>query len=369
MCPRNLLTTQKRDRISMTRSQPALAVARMVRLRPPAPALPHYRTTNNSPKLHSLTFPQGTLRKASISSPFIHQVSGVGSIAQNVKFDTPNDGSKPSLVIFDKDGTLICFHTMWIPWAEETAKRYFRIESETGLTISREIFQLLGLCPLERKVRPGILAEGTMDQIKTEIENLLLRKGMHRSDVSVKTKLPLDFFTIFILIIYCNIFVIINSGILQDLSVVAKCLKDSELRCTSSLKEIHDLQDLFECLRQNNIKIAICTADNRASTETMLRWFGVEGLVDLVVCGDDPGSLPKPHPHNALLICKELNVAPESAIMVGDTLADLSMARAAGLGAAVGVLSGVGKHEHLSEHADILVHHVGDLLPMFVPSQ
>ena len=30
---------------------------------------------------------------------------------------------KPGLVIFDKDGTLVCFHTMWSPWATELADR------------------------------------------------------------------------------------------------------------------------------------------------------------------------------------------------------------------------------------------------------
>ncbi|KAJ1350841.1 hypothetical protein KIN20_006736 [Parelaphostrongylus tenuis] len=246
-----------------------------------------------------------------------------------IEANTANS-EKPGLIIFDKDGTLICFHSMWIPWAVDTAKR---LEEETGLLLSPKVYQLLGVCPIEEKVRPGLLAEGTMEQIKVEIQKLLVQNGVSDS---------------------------------HKLNIVEKCIKDSQSRSPSTLRAIHDMRSLFKTLRNNDVKIAMCTADNRTNTVSMLRWFDVEDLVDIVVCGDDPGSKPKPHPHNAKSICRVLQVAPENAVMVGDTLADIDMARSAGLGAAVGVLSGVGGLDYLRPHADILIPHVGNLLPIFL---
>ena len=62
-----------------------------------------------------------------------------------------------------------------------------------------------------------------------------------------------------------------------------------------------------------------------------------------------------------LTICKRLNVDPAKVMVIGDTASDLKMARAAGAGLAVGVLSGVSSTKHLMPHADALIESVDEL--------
>lgn len=235
---------------------------------------------------------------------------------------------KVSLVIFDKDGTLICFHSMWVPWTLETAHK---IEAMTKRDISHKVYQLLGYCPREMKVRPGLLAEGTMKQIRSHMVDLLIEHDIDRQDAEY--------------IVECSVL-------------------DCATHSPATLKAIHDLQFLFSELRRHGVKIAICTADSREGTLSMLHEFGVEHMVDFVVCGDDIGTQPKPSPHNAITICKALGVDPQDALMVGDTLADMGMGRSANLRGTVAVLSGVGGEADLYPHADHMVSHVGELLPI-----
>ena len=46
--------------------------------------------------------------------------------------------------------------------------------------------------------------------------------------------------------------------------------------------------------------------------------------------GGDEDTKPKPDPHNALKICRQLGVAPEDALMIGDTSADTEFGKNAG---------------------------------------
>ncbi|KAF7630815.1 hypothetical protein Mgra_00008915 [Meloidogyne graminicola] len=230
--------------------------------------------------------------------------------------------AKHSLVIFDKDGTLICFHSILC----EASK----------LEIAKDVYSLLGYCPIQERVRTGLLAHGTMQQIREGIKELLIDYGMEEQEA---------------------------------IEMVSDSVTDCNTSCPKTLKQIHDLRALFSKLKELGLKIAICTADSRAGTENSLRSLSLESFVDFVMCGDDIGSKPKPNPHNALHICRELGIDPKEALMVGDTAADMGMGRGANVGTTVGVLSGIGDFSELSPNADHILPNVGCLLPVVLGEQ
>ena len=125
-------------------------------------------------------------------------------------------------------------------------------------------------------------------------------------------------------------------------------------------KQFTDTRALFNSLHKQNIRVAIATSDDRAPTQAMIEAFDIEEFITTMVCADD-GIPAKPEPDMVLTICKRMNVDPAKAMVVGDTTADLKMARAAGAGLAVGVLSGVSSARDLIPYADVLIESVAEL--------
>jgi phosphoglycolate phosphatase len=126
------------------------------------------------------------------------------------------------------------------------------------------------------------------------------------------------------------------------------------------VRPLADLPELFTDLHARGIKIAVATMDDRASTEATFAALSVESFVDALVCGDD-GLPPKPAADMVWAVCQATGVEPAQAVVVGDSVTDLEMGRAAGAGLVIGVLSGVAPEDVLAPHADVLLESVADL--------
>uniref|UniRef100_A0A914GTP8 Uncharacterized protein n=1 Tax=Globodera rostochiensis TaxID=31243 RepID=A0A914GTP8_GLORO len=240
--------------------------------------------------------------------PRVLQRSKYASNARTTLRVRRSNHHRPQLVIFDKDGTLICFHSLWVPWVRSFAEK---VEEAGIVGIASKVYHALGFCPILKKVKRGLLAEGTMRQIRDRVVNLLVQHGLDRDEA---------------------------------MSVVAKAIHGSSAIpfAERTVRQLHDLEALFAKLKERGIK----SSGDNARVE------------------DSKGSVPKPHPNNALFICRQLGVQPKDAMVIGDTPADLGMGRSAKLGSIVGVLSGIGEQKELASEADHLVEHVGELLPL-----
>src|SRR5258706_9441774 len=121
-----------------------------------------------------------------------------------------------------------------------------------------------------------------------------------------------------------------------------------------------DIRTLFSDFHSKKIKIGFATADDRAPTQAMIEAFDVEEFISPMACGD-AAIKAKPAPDMVLAICEGMKIDPAGTMVIGDTVADLKMARASGAGLVVGVLSGVSSARDLVSYADVLIESVAEL--------
>src|SRR3989338_8469755 len=95
------------------------------------------------------------------------------------------------------------------------------------------------------------------------------------------------------------------------------------------------LHDLIQTIRGAGIQIGICTSRGR-NVLPMLQHIGVSNLFGAIVHADMVQN-HKPHPEPLLKVLAELGVAPEHAVMVGDTDADIGAGKSAGVAFTIGI--------------------------------
>lgn len=233
------------------------------------------------------------------------------------------------LVVFDKDGTLICFGALWRTWFAKMMDVVYEqvrptLEFRLGLAAT------LGYEPDDEEWDPA----GPLTLASTAEVGQLVAGQIYR--YLGKT--------------WPEALIIVGEGERRA----------REMLLTEPVEPVADVRALFLRLKAAGLAIAIATTDTRQPTEAALAQLGVTDLVDAMVCGDD--GLPlKPAPAMALALCAKLGISPQQAAMVGDTVADMEMAQQAGMGLRVGVTSGANDANLLAPLADCVLGSIAEI--------
>lgn len=231
-------------------------------------------------------------------------------------------------ILFDKDGTLIDFQSIWLSAAYEVVELLVQINQlENSDEMKERILRGMGV--ENAAVLPdGPLAYQTYEQIGSSIA-----KELQLVHVTLDEKLLGD-----------------QMSVLFE-SVIAR----GEL----TYQPITDIRTLFHTLKKMNVKLGLATADTKSSVKRCFEELDIMHLFDFL--GWDDGVMkPKPETEMFDLFCQQNGLQSTEVLVVGDTVNDMKFARKCN-GVAVGVLSGLAQKADFEGKADYIVDSIEQL--------
>lgn len=226
-------------------------------------------------------------------------------------------------VLFDKDGTLVDFERTWLAVAEAmalAAARGDRAEADRLLDLS-------GFDRARRCFLPdSVFAAGTNAEIVA-----LWYPGMSPVEQRERT-------------LAFNVFTAVE-GAARAVALPG---------VTEAIGKLHE----------SGLRLGVATNDSTEGARLTLAALGLAEKFDAAY-GYDAVANPKPAADPVHAFAAATGLSPEAILVAGDNGHDMAMARAAGAGLAVGVLSGNGTRGTLAPLADAVLASVAEL-PAFL---
>jgi phosphoglycolate phosphatase len=235
------------------------------------------------------------------------------------------------LVIFDKDGTLIDFPSLWVPVVRARA-RFIVEEAGADAGLEPALLRAFGYDPGTGRIDPrGPLA------IAPRVETAIIG-----ATVLYGTGLPWE----------------------DAVDAVRRAYRraDEAVDPIRVARAVPGVPEALRRLRAAGARLAVATTDTTAQATRGLDALGLAGLLDAVL-GADAVSLSKPHPEMVHRLCERVGVPAGETVVVGDAVADVLMGREARVALTVGVLTGVTTAAGFQGHADVVVASLDDLGP------
>ncbi len=216
-------------------------------------------------------------------------------------------------VLFDKDGTLIDFQQSWGPVMGLVADELARGNGD----LAEKLLHVGGHDPVSGRTAPGsLLAAGTAVEIAEAWAPLVGTEDITALAAAV------------------------DAGFRRhgpDYAVPVPLLRET-----------------LDILENRGLRLGVATSDCEGAARDGLERLGLITLFDFI-CGYDTGHGVKPGPGMVIGFCTTVGLDPTAVAVVGDNTHDLEMARAAGAGLRVGVLTGTGRRAELEPLADVIL--------------
>lgn len=225
-------------------------------------------------------------------------------------------------VIFDKDGTLENSHSFW---------------RKMGLTRARLIdAQVPGTS------EPLLMAWGISDQT-LDPKGLMAVGSRYENEIAAAAYIAET-----------------GRSWLEAKQIAANAFNEASkslIKTSETAPLFADSLVLLKSLVKHDIKLGIISADSSQGVSNFITNHQLEKFIPLAMGSD--GTISKPDPQLFIQACLALKVEPAKTLMIGDSQADLEMAKFAGSRAAIGICRNSNYNNELN--ADVLVNSLSEI--------
>lgn len=234
-------------------------------------------------------------------------------------------------VLFDKDGTLVDFFSLWLQAAYAVIPKIIQeLDLDDSPQMEQYLLETIGI--VNGHINPdGGICYKSYGDLALDLATSLEKKKIYRQAFKIHV-------------------------------VLVKLFDEFVTSDEVTFKTFTPIHELVSELKKRNIKVGLATADTIYSAKYCLTKLGVMDDFDYVG-GDDGMVKPKPNVDMFHIFTEKYKLLPHQVAVVGDTLNDMIFAKECGA-VAIGVLSGVSKEEKLKEEGDYIISSVEQLISL-----